>query len=141
MFVTSVASALARARDRFQIWYRHRDALDELRKLPVDERERVLADVGLAMGDMPALSRPHAGPTVLLPHRLAAVGLDAAYFEHQQLSMYRDMQRTCVRCASWRHCARDLARGDVQTGMAGYCLNAETIDSLLVEKAGHSRHS
>ena len=140
MFAASFSAALGKLRDRFRAWQRRTNSVQELARLAPDERDRVLQDIGLSMSDMQALSRPHAGPEALLPHRLATLGLDAAYFEREQRSIYRDMQRTCVRCSSWRNCARDLTRGDVQTGMAGYCLNAETIDSLLVENAGTSRH-
>jgi hypothetical protein len=39
----------------------------------------------------------------------------------------------CATCKSSRQCARDLARGDAQTGMETYCLNAPTVDSLIVD--------
>jgi hypothetical protein len=32
-------------------------------------------------------------------------------------------------------CARDLANGDVQAGMGGYCLNAPAIDALTVDQS------
>lgn len=44
---------------------------------------------------------------------------------------YRDLERVCATCKAWRRCKRDLAKGEVQTGQTGYCLNAPTIDALL----------
>ena len=35
---------------------------------------------------------------------------------------------------SFARCARDLSNDDVQAGMDGYCLNATTIDALVVDR-------
>ncbi len=104
--------------------------------LGVAETERLLRDVGLSMSDMPALSKPHAGPWVLLPQRLELAGVDVHYLEQADPVTLKDLQRSCLRCASWRSCARDLARGDVQSGLDSYCLNSRLIDRLLLERVG-----
>jgi hypothetical protein len=104
--------------------------------LDVAETERLLRDVGLSMGDMPALTKPLAGPTVLLPQRLDLVGIDMRYLEQVDPVTLKDLQRSCLRCASWRSCARDLARGDVQSGLDSYCLNAPLIDQLVLARHG-----
>jgi hypothetical protein len=53
---------------------------------------------------------------------------------HAEPATYRDLERVCAMCKSSRRCAENLPKGDVQTGMDNYCLNAFTIDSLLVER-------
>ena len=68
-----------------------------------------------------------------MPKRLKALGLDPAFFKCARTATYRDMERVCGTCKSWRRCARDLAKGDVQAGMQGYCLNAPTIDALTID--------
>ena len=104
--------------------------------LGVAETERLLRDVGLSMSDMPALTKPHAGPAVLLPQRLDMVGIDIRYLEQADPVTLKDLQRSCLRCASWRNCARDLARGDVQSGLDSYCLNSLLIDRLVLARGG-----
>jgi hypothetical protein len=99
--------------------------------------ERLLSDVGLSMSDMSALTKPHAGPTVLLPQRLDLVGIDIRYLEKDDPITLKDLQRSCLRCASWRSCARDLARGEAQSGLDSYCLNATLIDQIVLARNGH----
>jgi hypothetical protein len=62
------------------------------------------------------------------------LGLDPGYVKMARTSAYRDLERVCASCKAWRRCARDLARGDVQAGMRTYCLNAPTLDALLIER-------
>jgi hypothetical protein len=68
-----------------------------------------------------------------MPARLRALGIDPAFVKHARTAAYRDLERVCTTCKSSRQCARDLARGDAQTGMDSYCLNAPTIDSLTID--------
>ena len=82
---------------------------------------------------MKSLACSHAGPNELMPKRLQTLGLDPAFFRYARTAAYRDMERVCGTCKSWRRCARDLAKGDVQAGMQGYCLNAPTIDALTID--------
>jgi hypothetical protein len=67
-----------------------------------------------------------------MPQRLRALGIDPGYVQHGLPATYRDLERVCATCKSARRCERDLARGDAQSGMDGYCLNAPTMDSLMV---------
>jgi hypothetical protein len=110
----------------------------ELDRLDVAGSERLMRDIGLAMSDMSALTRPNAGPTVLLSQRLGALGLDAGYLADAEPATLTDLQRSCLRCTYWRRCARDLARGDVQAGLDGYCLNSQAIDRLLLARHGRA---
>jgi hypothetical protein len=68
----------------------------------------------------------------LMPQRLERLGLDSAYVKLFHNSTYQELQRICASCKAWQRCTRDLARGDVQSGMANYCLNTPTIDALLL---------
>ncbi len=126
---TSVLTAI---RNRLDCWYARQGLATELEQLAPGEADRIMHDIGISMSDMAAISKPHAGPRVLLPQRLEAVGLDPAYLAMDPL--YRDMERTCMRCTSWRKCARDLAANDAQSGLDHYCLNAQTIDALLTNR-------
>lgn len=127
-------AALAAIRDLLNCSYARHKVARELQVLEPMEAERLLRDVGLSMSDMPAITKPHAGPAVLLLQRLEAVGLDPLYLKMDQSSIYRDLERACMRCSNWRRCARDLARGDAQTGLEHYCLNAQLIDALLLDR-------
>jgi hypothetical protein len=74
------------------------------------------------------------GPNELMPLRLERLGLDSAYVKLFYTSTFQDLQRICASCRAWQLCGRDLAAGDVQSGMESYCLNAPTIDALLLER-------
>ena len=124
-------SGLYGLQDRLACWFARHRQLREFDALGADESERLMQDLGLSISDMAAIARPHAGPEVLLPQRLEALGLDPLYIKTVERATYRDLEATCSRCSKWRICARDLARGDVQTGMDSYCLNGDTIDHVL----------
>ena len=64
--------------------------------------------------------------------RLQLLGLDPGYVKVCCTTTYQDLERACASCKSRRLCARDLARGDVESGMRSYCPNAPTIDALVV---------
>ena len=68
----------------------------------------------------------------LMPRRLQQMGLDPGYVKVCGTSIYQDLERVCATCKSRRLCARDLAKGDVESGMRSYCPNAPTIDALVV---------
>jgi hypothetical protein len=123
-------------RDRLNCWYARATVTREFEAHNPSEAERLLHDVGLSMSDMPAITKPNAGPSVLLPQRLETVGLDPLYLKIEHVSVYRDLERVCMRCPSWRRCARDLAQGDAQSGLEHYCANAQTIDALLLGRPG-----
>ena len=115
-----------RALDRYR-------SMAELAACPPSELHRIAEDVGLSDGALKSLACSHPGAGELMPKRLQELGLDPAYFRYARTAAYRDMERVCGTCKSWRRCARDLAKGDVQAGMQGYCLNAPTIDALTID--------
>jgi hypothetical protein len=102
---------------------------------PPGELQRIARDVGVSVGDLRIIAAGHAGPSKLLPRRLALLGLDPAYVKSALTATYRDMEMTCAMCTAWRRCARDLAKGDMQVGMDSYCLASPTIDALTVGRA------
>ena len=128
------STILGKLRSRWQrALHRHR-SMAELAASPPSELHRIAQDVGLGDGALKSLACSHAGPSELMPKRLQALGLDPTYFRYARTAAYRDMERVCGTCKSWRRCARDLAKGDVQAGMQGYCLNAPTIDALTIDQ-------
>ena len=116
-------------------WHRsmnRRRAIDELAACPPSEIRRLACDVGLSGGDLRQLCSSDFGPSELLPQRLQLLGIDPEFVRHAEPTTFRDLARVCASCQASRRCARDLARGDVQAGMEGYCLNSATIDALTV---------
>jgi len=108
----------------------HRSMI-ELTVYPPDELNRVAQDAGLSASDLTSLACSHRGPSVLMPKRLQELGLDPGFVKIARTATYRDMERVCAACRARRRCARDLAKGDVQAGMDGYCPNAPTMDVLV----------
>ncbi len=107
--------------------------MTELAACPPRELHRIAADLGLSSTDLRCFTGSHPGPSELMPLRLQQIGLDMEFVRHAEPEAYRDMARVCAKCTAWRQCKQDLARGDVQAGMDGYCLNSATIDALTVE--------
>jgi hypothetical protein len=123
-------------RERWQRLLRRRRSLAELAACPPGELEPIARDAGVSVSDLRIIATAHPGPSDLLPQRLALLGLDPEYVKSGLTATYRDLERTCAMCASWRRCVRDLAKGDVQAGMGSYCLGSATIDALTVSEAG-----
>jgi len=117
-----------------QIYRRTHALRDEMRSLAPGELEHIMRDLGMGPGDVDQLMAGHPGPTRLLPRRLQAMGLDSEYLQYAEPPLYRDLQATCSKCRSWCRCERDLARGDPEAGLRDYCLNAHTIDALVVDR-------
>ena len=114
-------------------WRHPGEPLDAL-GASVRDAERLTRDIDAAMSDMRFVIRPHAGPNILLPARLDLLGIDPGYLEVADRETFETLGASCDRCPSWRRCARDLASGDAATGLKGYCLNAETIDALIIDR-------
>jgi hypothetical protein len=133
--MTGLMAQLGRSKLRYRLqgWLRNRTLQAQLRGCPNDLRH-IMRDIGPSARDLRALECNHPAPSELMPWRLERLGLDPGYMKLFHGSIYQDLQRVCASCKGWRLCARDLARGDVQTGMGTYCLNAITIDALLLEQ-------
>jgi len=108
-------------------------AIDELAACPPGELKRIAADVGVSSEELYRLSRNPNGHAELLPRRLELLGIDAEYVRQAMPTTYRDLTRVCAACPAPRRCRHDLAHGDAQSGLESYCLNAPTIDVLIVE--------
>jgi hypothetical protein len=136
MVKLSVDDVFVRLRDRWRGMRRRRRSLAELAACPSSELQCIAQDIGASVSDLRVLAAARPGPERLLPLRLQLLGLDPAYIRSALTATYRDLERTCAMCTAWRRCARDLARGDVQAGMDGYCLASPTIDALTVSRTG-----
>ena len=110
----------------------HRRSVVELAACPPEELRRIAREVGVSERELRALDSNTKGPTELMPERLRQLGLDPEFLRRDDTAVYRDLERVCARCKSSERCARDLAAGDVATGMRSYCSNAHTIDALIV---------
>ena len=104
----------------------------ELHLCSENDLHKIAQDIGLSERDLVSLAVSHQGPSELLPQRLEWLHLDPAYVKLAHPATYRDLERVCSCCTASGRCARDLANGDVAVGMHDYCLNAPTIDALIV---------
>jgi hypothetical protein len=114
-------------------------ANNELASCPPGELRRIAAEVGVSTTDLRQLCQNHVGPSELLPQRLNMLGIDANYLQQEMPLTLRDLARVCSACQASRRCARDLARGDVEAGMASYCLNGATLDDMTLQPRRPSR--
>ena len=130
----SVRSCIAEMPGRWRRMMHARRSARELAGCPPEEPHRIAHDVGLSAAALQRAVGNHPGPSELMPLRLQQLGLDPGFVKHAQSAAYRDLQRVCATCKSWRRCARDLGRGDVQAGMESYCPNAPTIDALTLDR-------
>jgi hypothetical protein len=101
----------------------------------VIEIEATMAAVDQTMEDMPLITRPHAGPQVLMPLRVQRRGLDANYIKIAEPETYRELEATCEQCDTWRQCARDLAQSDADARLNKYCANTDILDRTLLKKS------
>ena len=132
MMVEQASDFLARLRQTWRKAVNKRRMIDELAACPPSELRRIASDVGLNGDDLMRLCCSHTGPSELLPQRLQLLGIDPEFLKHAAPTTFRDLARVCASCKASRRCARDLARGNVQAGMDGYCLNGQSIDALTV---------
>jgi uncharacterized protein YjiS (DUF1127 family) len=116
--------------DTFNDWLKHRRELNELRQFNTSDFNRIADDLRVSPGDLDELVRqgPHAADE--LPKLLRVLGIDEEALTRTQPLVLRDMERVCAMCYHKGECDRDLADGTLAAHYEGYCLNADTIDSL-----------
>ena len=111
-----------------------RKLMTELQVCSQHDLHQIARDVGLSDRDLLHFAGSNQRPSELMPQRLEQLHLDPDYVKLAHPAAYRDLERVCSCCTASERCARDLANGDVETGMRDYCLNAPTIDALIVER-------
>jgi uncharacterized protein YjiS (DUF1127 family) len=131
MMVEQPPDFLVRLRQAWRRALSNRRGVNELAACPPGELRRIASDVGLTDGDLRQLSYSPVGSSELLLQRLQLLRIDPEFARHAAPATFRDLARVCASCKASRRCRRDLARGDVQAGMDGYCLNGPTIDALI----------
>lgn len=112
-----------------------RRTLNELAACPPQELNRIAADVGLSGDQLRQHCRRDHGASELLPRRLQLLGIDPEFLRQESPTLLNDLARVCASCRESSRCARDLGAGNVQVGMATYCLNAPTIDLLTASRS------
>ncbi len=132
-----VSEVVAKLREDWRRKMGARRATAELAAYSPQDLHGIEADLGLSSTDLELLTCNHPGPSELMPQRLQQLGLDPNFVRRAKPETYLDLARICATCTAWRRCKHDLAHGDVQVGMDGYCRNSATIDELIVE--GHTR--
>ena len=120
-------------REQWQRVMRNMRSERELEALPPEELRSIAQDVGISESELRSLHSGHPGPSELMPERMRQLGLDPVFVASAHAATFRDLARVCANCDSWRQCARDLEKGDVQAGMNRYCANTPTLDALAVD--------
>ena len=118
-----------------------RKLMTELQVCSQNDLHQIARDVGLSDRDLLHFAGSNQGPSELMPQRLEQLHLDPAYVKLAHPAAYRDLERVCSCCTASERCARDLANGDAEAGMRDYCLNAPTIDALIVERPGDAQET
>ncbi len=106
--------------------WRLRGGRDVTHEKTVDDAATMTGRTAEAPGD-------HAAR--LMPERLERFGLDPEYIEAADPALFEELKARCACCAEAETCARDMARGDLDSGMERYCLNARAIDRLVIDRA------
>ena len=133
-----VSATIARWRSSWRHWRENRRTRAELAACPATELSRIAADLGVSSSELRGC-HSHPGPSELLPLRLQQLGVNARLLQDATPASYRDLMLSCAACTAWRKCRKDLACGNVEAGMTGYCLNAGSIEALTApSRAGHS---
>ena len=114
-------------------WISTRDRwarMDELRRLPPEELERVAGDFGVSSAELLAASARPDGTEGLLERRLAALGLSPDEIWRISPMLLRDLQRTCANCAERERCKDDMEISPLAPGWESYCPNSGTLRTL-----------
>jgi len=132
---TSASSVLStHPRCRLRGNRRKSKSTSALQARPYTANQRVAPRVGQGPHWISLLAFKHPGPSELMPLRLTLLHLDPGYLRLARTATFAELERVCASCKAWRLCKNDLERGDYETGMGSYCLNAMTIDNLVVER-------
>jgi hypothetical protein len=128
-------SPLSTLVDRLQRAITARRERSELARLDRVEIEALAHDVGVSIDDLYALVEHGPQSADLLPQLMQKLGLDPTAVAQAEPAVMRDLQRGCSFCSSHDRCSHDLARGASAATFRDYCLNAQTLDALMVDKA------
>jgi uncharacterized protein YjiS (DUF1127 family) len=131
--ISAMAQLPSRIMSTVEEW-RERDMIErELGELGAHgELDRVLADVGLARADIPALIKNGPAAARQLGEMMERIGIGAAH--RSSLTRMRDIEWLCTICSSRRACRRWLASGASDDGFHAFCPNAD-----MFEQARHGR--
>lgn len=140
MAIPHVSDVLEVLSNRLRTWRGQQSRGDTSGSSSGNETERLRHDVDRHMSDMSVVLQGASGRLRLLDQRLAALRLDPTYLKISDDELYRSLQRVCLHCTSWRRCARDLARGNVQVGLETYCTNGHASDEFLVGVGDATKH-
>lgn len=125
---------LARALD----WIKAYNARQqELGLLSNDDVVLMASDLGLSRAELCDILPRGADNTRLMDRMLLARGLDPDKVRRSLTPLLRDMELACTRCTATGRCRRELQAGSAAEHCHDFCANADTIDDLLEETAGH----
>lgn len=130
---------LDRLRDLIARWQRNAELRRDLAAMSAGERAQLAGELGVSTDDLVTMAGAGDKASELMPARLRALGLDPDQLRREETATYRDLERVCSRCRSMRRCTRDMAHGDIESGMRAYCPNAPTMEALLEWEACQPR--
>lgn len=67
----------------------------------------------------------------LVNDRLNEAGVDINYVREAEPAIYGELQEVCRTCPHPEKCARELLRGNWETGLSEYCPNAAAVDEII----------
>lgn len=128
---TMTRHGLDRLRDLIARWQRNAALRRDLAAMSASDRAQLAGELGVSTDDLVTMAEAGDKASELMPARLRALGLDPDKLHDEETATYRDLERVCSRCQSIKRCTRDMAHGDIESGMREYCPNAPTMEALL----------
>ncbi len=123
----------------FADWWRKqneiRQSLNSLDTLDQREVTQIASDLRLSPADLRGAARRGRDAAKLLYRRMLALHLDAVSLENKDTAVMRDLQRLCSMCTTKRRCRRELARDPENPAWREHCLNVQTLDALMGDRA------
>jgi uncharacterized protein YjiS (DUF1127 family) len=131
--VRGVSTAIADAVDALE-GERRRCALEtQLEALD----DRAMADIGIVRGQVPAIASAGPDAPQLLRRMMERVGASPEAL-CRDAGLRREMQWTCIACASRSQCRRWLRSARPADAYRSFCPNAEGLDRILAAQAASS---
>ena len=104
-----------------------------------EQIDRLTRDIDESLSGIELVTRPQAGPAVLMYERLQRLGLEPREIALAEPDLLEALEATCETCGHWRHCARDLVRPGAHSDSLDYCPNAQRFAGLVRARRGGMR--
>jgi hypothetical protein len=103
-----------------------------------EQIDRLTRDIDDSLCDIELVTRPRTEPANLMYERLRCLGVEPRDIAAAEPGLIPELEARCETCASWRRCARELARAQGHSDRMDYCPNSARIDRLALARRGHA---